>query len=560
MKIFFAAGMAAAFLCANGCKTPSELAMGKGAEGGDDRVTYTINAEGEIIPSNEILEFKDGAKLIQNMQFKNREARGDNTGDKHIRRGFHAKGHACVQGQFKVDPNIPAEFQRGMFSFPGHSYRAWVRFSNGNPRVQPDYSPDFRGLGIKVMGVDGERLLSSKDAPGTPEEHMLDPQMDRDSQDLLMLANPRMVAGSGARFLEFTRASQLPTKQFAQFLAANPDIAAFLAEFQLFRYFDSARYAEFFSGSALKYGEKIVHYKVKPCAGQVPKFNEALHKANFALVQAMIAAVANLSQLTEQERNLFGDLREHLTGIAQFIETRARQSLSQIPVPKAWLENLKRLEQRSGEILGALVAARGKSKFSPGDELISHMSATMRSVQTSMEAYFIDLAKKGDVDKIEAILDGISKAHLAQSAPLRDYLRHDLTRALESESICYDFMVQLPPKAAAKLPSNPTAADLNASYVENASIQWQEADSPFTKVATLTITPRQLPTLPPLADGMRPHPPQGCDAGASKEECDCEKFNWSPWNGIAEHRPLGSINRIRKFVYHTSQFNRSGDH
>lgn len=32
----------------------------------------------------------------------------------------------------------------------------------------------------------------------------------------------------------------------------------------------------------------------------------------------------------------------------------------------------------------------------------------------------------------------------------------------------------------------------------------------------------------------------------------------TPWDGLAEHRPLGSINRLRKIVYEMSRKKREG--
>ena len=33
----------------------------------------------------------------------------------------------------------------------------------------------------------------------------------------------------------------------------------------------------------------------------------------------------------------------------------------------------------------------------------------------------------------------------------------------------------------------------------------------------------------------------------------CEAMAFSPWNALAEHRPMGGINRMRKMVYLESQ-------
>jgi len=54
-----------------------------------------------------------------------------------------------------------------------------VRFSNGDSIVSPTKDKDVRGLGIKLMGVDGFKVL--------PE------QADADTQDFLLVNNPTLM-------------------------------------------------------------------------------------------------------------------------------------------------------------------------------------------------------------------------------------------------------------------------------------------------------------------------------------------------------------------------------
>ena len=68
-----------------------------------------------------------------------------------LRRGAHAKG-VCVRAVFEVldvaegrDPALAARLAKGIYARPG-SYPATVRFSNANPNVNGDSTPDVRGL------------------------------------------------------------------------------------------------------------------------------------------------------------------------------------------------------------------------------------------------------------------------------------------------------------------------------------------------------------------------------------------------------------------------------
>lgn len=76
-------------------------------------------------------------------------------------------------------------------------------------------------------------------------------------------------------------------------------------------------------------------------------------------------------------------------------------------------------------------------------------------------------------------------------------------------------------------------SDLNLQPVEDTSIEWSQLLAPFHTVATFDI-PRQ-------------------------ETLDTNICQWwhddirlSPWTGLEEHRPLGSINRVRKRLYNAS--------
>ena len=78
--------------------------------------------------------------------------------------------------------------------------------------------------------------------------------------------------------------------------------------------------------------------------------------------------------------------------------------------------------------------------------------------------------------------------------------------------------------------------------VEDTSVEWDEEVSKPIPVATLTIG---------MQDVDSP------DGRALAEECEAMAF--SPWNALAEHRPLGGINRLRQAVYLASQAKRAAN-
>lgn len=85
------------------------------------------------------------------------------------RRDAHAKATGCLRATFAVNGDIPAHYQHGLFSQPGKEYQAWIRFSNGDMTVQADGKPDARGMAIKVMGVEGEKIAPELPGKGTQD-------------------------------------------------------------------------------------------------------------------------------------------------------------------------------------------------------------------------------------------------------------------------------------------------------------------------------------------------------------------------------------------------------
>jgi len=74
-------------------------------------------------------------------------------------RDAHAKDNGCVRATFRVDRDLKNELRIGVFKNPGQEYQAWIRFSNGNSEQKNSRFPDARGMAIKLMGVEGQKLL-----------------------------------------------------------------------------------------------------------------------------------------------------------------------------------------------------------------------------------------------------------------------------------------------------------------------------------------------------------------------------------------------------------------
>ena len=99
----------------------------------------------------------------------------------------------------------------------------------------------------------------------------------------------------------------------------------------------------------------------------------------------------------------------------------------------------------------------------------------------------------------------------------RDFLRDAMREQLEKGGACFQFMVQF-------------QVDPDTMPIEDASVIWDEAQSPFVRIAEIRI-----------------------GSGATSADTDtvenCEAMTFNPWQSLAAHQPLGGINRTRKPIY-----------
>jgi len=108
-----------------------------------------------------------------------------------------------------------------------------------------------------------------------------------------------------------------------------------------------------------------------------------------------------------------------------------------------------------------------------------------------------------------------------------DYLRtalHKRLTATNAADILFEFQVQV--RSASDL-----AGKIEAE-IEDAHFEWVETTHPFVAVAMITIPPQDFET--------------------EERRGLCEDQIFTPWQGIAEHRPVGGINRMRLAVYEAS--------
>lgn len=112
-----------------------------------------------------------------------------------------------------------------------------------------------------------------------------------------------------------------------------------------------------------------------------------------------------------------------------------------------------------------------------------------------------------------------SKITSVQEQEDPDFLRKIMAEQLKESAGCFNFMVQV---------QDPD----KYMPIEDPSIEWKTSDSPFITIADINI------------------PTQEFDS--PEQQAFCENLSFSPWNALAQHRPIGQLNRIRKAVYKAS--------
>ena len=84
-------------------------------------------------------------------------------------RGVHAKTHGLLKAKMEVPEGLPKTLSQGVFSRPGQ-FDVLMRFSTSPADLMSDKVSTPRGLAIKILGVDGQRLEGSED--GTTQDFL----------------------------------------------------------------------------------------------------------------------------------------------------------------------------------------------------------------------------------------------------------------------------------------------------------------------------------------------------------------------------------------------------
>lgn len=171
-------------------------------------------------------------------------------------RDVHAKAHGCVRATFTVAQDVPADHRAGVLSEPGRSYAAWIRFSSGSSKLQSDKKSDARGMAIKLMGVEGQKLLEG--------------EKDARTQDFLLITHDAFFIKDAKDYLEFFRLLEKGSNPARFFFGRLPwRWTEFRAARQLVKKGAAVvdpMQASYFSATPYQLGERsVVKYAARPC-------------------------------------------------------------------------------------------------------------------------------------------------------------------------------------------------------------------------------------------------------------------------------------------------------
>ena len=88
-------------------------------------------------------------------------------GQSPARRPVFLRLHGALHGRLDIVPGLPADLRVGIFG-QRDSYSAWVRYSSDLPDGLPDLKSTV-GIGIKLFGVQGDKVLPPEEAAVTAD-------------------------------------------------------------------------------------------------------------------------------------------------------------------------------------------------------------------------------------------------------------------------------------------------------------------------------------------------------------------------------------------------------
>ena len=212
----------------------------------------------EYPPSDEATAIEQVKQIVADLQQR------DNPPDTApSRRGQHPKAHGCVKAEFTVSDAVPEPLRHGIFKEP-KTYPAWIRFSPSASPRQPDTNSDVHGMAMKLMKVEGEKILAA--------------EKDAQTQDFLTINDPAFFIRNATDYVLFSAAfatgNPLPF-----FFGWNPfrwRLHEFIRLLTMARHsFSNPLQSQYWSTTPYKLGPHAIKFSTQPCSSTVDPMPES---------------------------------------------------------------------------------------------------------------------------------------------------------------------------------------------------------------------------------------------------------------------------------------------
>jgi hypothetical protein len=196
-------------------------------------------------------------QLIQELLAIRRTHVKQATSGKFVRES-HPKHHGCVQAEFIVEPSLPEDLRVGVFA-KAQTYSAWIRFSNANGlqsdgTYRPDIKRDVRGAAIKLMGVEGAKVLEE-------EKH-------ETTQDFLLISPDALIAKDLASFVKLLGEPRVLTLLWFFFNPFDLHLRELGIGLRSLKRHANPLDIEYFSVVPFLFGDRAVKYRLRPVLGK----------------------------------------------------------------------------------------------------------------------------------------------------------------------------------------------------------------------------------------------------------------------------------------------------
>jgi len=176
-----------------------------------------------------------------------------------VHRALHHKQNVGVRAQLIVRDDLPAEFRVGPFA-TARTFEACARFSNGAGRRQSDHRSDVRGFALKLLGVDGKKVIPGMESART--------------QDLLFIDTPTIPFRTADDFIFFVTGAQRPLtllpRTFARFGFAGAVRLLKKLAASASRKTQSMAALQFWTAAPIRFGEYAAKLSLQPIDPPAP--------------------------------------------------------------------------------------------------------------------------------------------------------------------------------------------------------------------------------------------------------------------------------------------------